>query len=47
MTLSKYMSKVIDDGKIEVAEFDMICKFIEDFCYQKSELRRRKVDTEM
>ena len=29
-TLSKYVSKVIDDGKIDERELDMICKFMED-----------------
>ena len=46
LTLSKYVSKVIDDGKIDEREFDMVCKFVETYWKQKNELRKRKVDTE-
>ena len=46
LTLSKYVSKVIDDGKIDEKEFDLVCKVVENYWMQKNELRKRKVDIE-
>ena len=44
LTFSIYMSKVIDHGRIEVAEFYILCTFIEDYYQQKKELRKEQVD---
>ena len=38
LTLSKYVSKVKDDGKIDEREFEMVCKFIEDYYQQKKKM---------
>lgn len=46
LTLSKYVSKIIQDGKIDEREFDMICKLVEDYREQKNEIRKKKIDIE-
>ena len=46
MMISRQLSKVLDDGKIDATEFDMLCQTIDDYYAQKEELRKRKVDVE-
>ena len=43
LTLSKYISKVIDDGKIDEREFDLICKLVEDQWEEEMSLGREKL----
>ena len=42
-SLSRLHSQVIEDGKVDHKEYDMICDVVENYYKQKKELQRRKV----
>ena len=46
IVISRSLSHIISDGKIDVREFDMICEIVEGYYKQKDDLRKRKVDLE-